>query len=67
MIEYVHDFTSLMCSIAAAQFFTLFLAHPNEALSELDRIPYEVSADPTCLVCHEDKPDVPALECERVS
>lgn len=53
--------------IAAGAYFTLFLARPNESLSEVTRWPEEVESDPACYVCGQagDKNGDPVLECER--
>ncbi|KAI9572017.1 regulator of chromosome condensation 1/beta-lactamase-inhibitor protein II [Boletus coccyginus] len=52
-------------SVAAGQHTTLFLAKPNEKLSELPRHP-EVDAPELCLACNKDNgDDDPALECDK--
>lgn len=53
-------------SVAAGQHTTLFLAKPDEKLSDLPRHP-EVDAPDLCLVCNKDNgDDDPALECDKV-
>jgi len=54
-------------SIAAGQFFTLFLVEPSASLGQLERFPYEVNPETLCLVCHTDRSTEAAMECERVS
>jgi hypothetical protein len=54
-------------SIAAGAFFTLFIARPSSALSDLTRWPDEIDSSDACAVCgkKEVNPDDPLLECER--
>jgi hypothetical protein len=55
-------------SVAAGQFISLFLAHPNPKLVELDRFPFQMDSPAECLVCQKNKePEEEAMECERVS
>nr|XP_031861731.1 uncharacterized protein CI109_002963 [Kwoniella shandongensis]KAA5528803.1 hypothetical protein CI109_002963 [Kwoniella shandongensis] len=51
--------------VAGGAFFTLFLARPNAALSDLTRYPEHIDSASICVVCNEDKDGVDALECER--
>lgn len=57
-----------MCSVAAGQNTTFFLARPNEKLSELPRHPMQLEGVPeTCVICEEEKGDDDSpLECEKV-
>ncbi|WWC64548.1 uncharacterized protein I303_107158 [Kwoniella dejecticola CBS 10117] len=50
--------------VAGGAFFSLFLAKPNEFLSEIDRHPEHVESPTKCVVCNLDKQDAP-MECER--
>lgn len=54
-------------SIAAGAFFTLFLARPNDTMSNLYRFPQSVPSEPACLVCHRDDELGLLLECEKAS
>ncbi|KAI9634109.1 regulator of chromosome condensation 1/beta-lactamase-inhibitor protein II [Dioszegia hungarica] len=49
--------------IAAGAFCTLFLAHPNAALTEISRWPVHVRTPDICIVCKIKTGD--PLECER--
>lgn len=53
-------------SVAGGAFFTLFLARPNSALSDLDRYPIHINSASLCLVCNTDHEQDAPLECERV-
>ena len=55
------------CSIAAGAFFTLFLARPTSALSDLTRWPDEIQSSDVCIVCEkkQESSDDPLMECER--
>nr|XP_019044112.1 hypothetical protein I302_07392 [Kwoniella bestiolae CBS 10118]OCF23042.1 hypothetical protein I302_07392 [Kwoniella bestiolae CBS 10118] len=50
--------------VAGGAFFSLFLARPNSALSELDRYPEHIESPTICLACNEEKDDDP-MECEK--
>lgn len=59
---------NIVCRVAAAQNTTLFLAAPNEKLSDLPRHPYDMEAPEACVVCKKDEGDDDTLlECEKVS
>jgi len=52
--------------IAAGQNTTLFLARPNQKLSDLPRHPEHVDAPETCVVCNKETGDDDSpLECEK--
>ncbi|KAK8853246.1 hypothetical protein IAR55_003948 [Kwoniella newhampshirensis] len=51
--------------VAGGAFFTLFLAKPNAALSDIPRYPEHIDSASICLVCNEDKSEEDPLECER--
>ncbi|EJC99702.1 RCC1/BLIP-II [Fomitiporia mediterranea MF3/22] len=52
--------------IAASQNTTLFLARPNEKLSDLPRHPVEVDSPDECVVCNKDRgEDDSPLECDK--
>lgn len=54
-------------SIAAGQNTTLFLAKPNEKLSDLPRHPIDVEPPEVCIECNKDNgDDDPPLECDKV-
>jgi hypothetical protein len=60
-------FISLASSIAAGQNTTLFLAKPNEKLSDLPRHPVDVQPPPFCIKCNKDNgEDDSPLECDKV-
>ncbi|KAK6909384.1 hypothetical protein I203_103401 [Kwoniella mangroviensis CBS 8507] len=50
--------------VAGGAFFSLFLARPDAALSELDRYPEHIESPTICLACNEEKDDDP-MECEK--
>nr|XP_019010360.1 uncharacterized protein I206_04829 [Kwoniella pini CBS 10737]OCF49141.1 hypothetical protein I206_04829 [Kwoniella pini CBS 10737] len=50
--------------VAGGAFFSLFLAKPNSALSEIDRYPEHIESPSICLGCNESKDDDP-MECEK--
>ncbi|KIR62535.1 hypothetical protein I314_03480 [Cryptococcus bacillisporus CA1873] len=54
-----------MIDVAGGAFFTLFLARPNSALSDLDRYPIHINSASLCLVCNTDHEQDAPLECER--
>jgi hypothetical protein len=61
-----HNVLCTNSSVAASQFFSIFLAHPNAELTELDRWPLVVEAPTLCIACSQNRePDEPAMECER--
>ncbi|KAF7431201.1 hypothetical protein PC9H_006922 [Pleurotus ostreatus] len=52
--------------IAAGQNTTLFLAKPNEKLSDLPRHPIDVEPPEVCIECNKDNgDDDPPLECDK--
>ncbi|WRT70196.1 uncharacterized protein IL334_007190 [Kwoniella shivajii] len=51
--------------VAGGAFFSLFLAQPNAALSEIDRYPEHIESPSTCLACDEDRYNEDPMECER--
>lgn len=54
-------------SVAAGAFFTLFLAKPSGALSDIPRHPEHVDSASICVECNVDRgEDDPPMECEKV-
>ncbi|OWZ68244.1 hypothetical protein AYX14_01286 [Cryptococcus neoformans] len=54
-----------MIDVVGGAFFTLFLARPNLALSDLDRYPLHINSASLCLICNTDLEQDAPLECER--
>ncbi|CAD6577989.1 MAG: hypothetical protein TREMPRED_002079 [Tremellales sp. Tagirdzhanova-0007] len=50
--------------VSAGAFFTLFLARPNDSLSNIPRHPVHVASASLCLICNMDNGVAP-LECEK--
>ena len=58
----------LTSRVGAGAFFTLFLAKPSTALSDVRRHPEHVDSSSVCIECNEDRgEDDPPMECEKVS
>ncbi|WWC91731.1 uncharacterized protein L201_006678 [Kwoniella dendrophila CBS 6074] len=51
--------------VAGGAFFSMFLARPNDALSNLDRYPEHIESESICLQCKEDNTGEDLLECEK--
>lgn len=61
-------FVTTVFRIAAGQNATLFLARPNQKLSDLPRHPEQVDTPETCVVCNKETGDDDSpLECEKVN